>query len=113
MEKYYVDAAGNFLGTYVGFQPADIPLIVDGEPTLDDSGAAVMESPPYVEPAAPEGAIEVPMPPADGRDKWDGKKYVPHVEPPPPIDTAALVNLLIKKGLLSQADIAAQLEVKT
>lgn len=50
---YYCDAEGNYLGGFQG-----------------DTGMV------------PDGAVEVP-PPMDGRDKWDGEKWIPYVHIPP------------------------------
>lgn len=113
--RYFVDASGRFLGIFVGFQrPDDVFLdragdviVIDGKPLIKQSfDPDPLELPP--------GAIEVTVVPEDGRDVWDGTKYVPHVEPLQAIDVAMLAELLIKKGLLTETDIApANLEAKT
>lgn len=86
-----------------------------GAPILDALGAPVfviLEA--RVVGAAPDDplAVEVPFPPADGRDVWDGEKYIPHIEPATQPDMGTLVSLLVKRGVISPADIAAEIGLK-
>ena len=58
-EKFYVDANGKFLGTFIGREIID----ENGDITIVDA-------------EIPVGAIEVPMPPQDARQTWDGDTWV-------------------------------------
>lgn len=51
MLRYFVDAGGRFLGTFVDHAPP------------------------------PTGAIEVPGPPGNGADLWDGSAWLPAADP--------------------------------
>lgn len=112
-QKFFIDSAGNYLGSWTGFKhPDDLFLdregaliMIDGEPVIASEGATI-------DPSPPSGAIEVPFPPADGRDVWDGTKYIPHIEPPSQIELASLVGILVRKGMVSQAEIAAEIGPK-
>jgi hypothetical protein len=107
MEHYFVDASGKYVGTHAGLQRPD-ELFVDreGAVILVDGAPVVMTVPPYEPPAgAPPGAIEVPFPPADGRDVWDGAKYITHVEEPKPLSLDALAQILMAKGVLTDSDL--------
>lgn len=59
MAKYYVDASGNWLGTFDG-------VFIPGPPDDDGNPTQV-----WLFPEVPEGAVEVPSPPEDGGQKWD------------------------------------------
>lgn len=75
--KYYVDATGRYLGAYSGIQH-------DDSVEVDDQGIEVVTPGRIDYPAPPEGAIEVPDPPAHGLDTWNGTRWEPHV--PAPMD---------------------------
>lgn len=90
--KYFVDAEGKYLGAFVGVQE-EVPIIAGPRFRIDADGTK-HELPPEVIrwelgdieqplPDDPE-AIEVPSPPDDGRDVWDGEAWVPYS--PAPID---------------------------
>lgn len=111
--KYYVETgSGKFLGIFVGFQrPDELFVDRDGKVIIIDGSPVVRETFPETR-TIPGNSTEVPFPPLDGRDVWDGSKYIPHIEPPSQIDLAALVRLLVKAGVVSPADIAAEIELK-
>lgn len=93
--KYFVDSAGQYLGAFVGVQK-EIPVF--SEPRFrEGKDGKQHEVPPEVirwdlgdiEQPMPDdpGAIEVPLPPADGRDLWNGEAWVSYA--PAPIDLDA------------------------
>lgn len=115
--KVYVDATGRCLGIFVGFkQPDDLLLDRDGAAILFDANGVPSD---VGEPIvvrigdefdnAPAGAVEVPTAPADGRDTWDGSKWIPYIDPPAPLDPAAFMRVAIAKGLVTEAEIRAQM----
>lgn len=90
--RYYIDAAGSYLG---GWQE---------RPPTEEGG-------PVRPPDFPPGAIEVPTAPADARQVWDGSAWSAVPAPPPPPPTIdEVVAVLEKKGVLTRADVAAEKE---
>ncbi len=87
--KHFVDSQGNYLGAFTGIQR-------DGG--QDEMGRP---RPPIIEEPGPtvQNAVEVPSPPAHGRDMWDGSAWVPHV--PPGLDVDA--ELAKKENALLRA----------
>lgn len=82
MSKHFVDAQGNYLGAFVG--PTDKPDAIE----------------------PPEGGVEVPTAPPDGRSKWDGLAWgPPPPPPPPPRDLAAELDVLKTKVAATEAEI--------
>ena len=67
MAKYYVNATGSYLGAW------------------DNHNAAGVEVAPIV---PPPGGIEVPLPPTNGRQLWDGTKWLPFIASPSPLAQA-------------------------
>ena len=61
--RFFVNAQGKFLGQFCGYQQ------------INEKHEVIEEK--LAKPKDPE-AIEVPAPPANGRDTWDGNKWVPH-----------------------------------
>lgn len=57
--------------------------------------------------SAPGGAIEVPLPPPDGRDVWNFAtgSWTTHAPDPKKPDLDALVQALIAKGVITEADL--------
>ena len=72
MTKYFVDANGNYLGGFDGYQPPD-KVVVDA---VTDEKTIVPQ--PFVMPAIPAGAVEIPNPPEHGLDKWINGAWVPN-----------------------------------
>lgn len=107
MEHYLVDANGKYLGTHAGLQRQDelfidregVIIRVDGKPVVKTTFP--YEPPPLL---SKPGVVEVPFPPADGRDIWDGQKYVLFVEIKKP-DLDALVQALLVKGVITDTDL--------
>lgn len=83
--KHFVSKAGVYLGAFCGIQE-EVPVISPAQIGINEHGEAV-EIPAEVvgwelgkinqpKPEDPE-AIEVPHPPQDGRDIWDGEQWIP------------------------------------
>jgi len=69
-EKFYVDSSGNYLGSYSGYNQ-NVPILDEnGNPILGQDGEPLYNVV-YVDATPPEGGIEVPINPQDGRQKWD------------------------------------------
>lgn len=71
--KYFVDAAGHYLGSVTSAPPYTVRT--PQEPVPDPETGEPVERPDLVETVTPElvpppGGIEVPSPPADGRMIW-------------------------------------------
>lgn len=106
-QKFYVDRSGSYLGSWTDFEhPQELALDRDGAVILIDGAPWVFKDRVVIS-SIPADAIEVPFPPADGRDIWDGSKYIPHIEPAPAPDAAALISVLLAKGLVSESELAA------
>lgn len=110
MTRYFVDAAGKYLGGFDGYQPPERAVIGEsGKAVLDDDEKPLLELPAYVEPEIPRDAIEVPFPPEHGLDRWDaiagGWISHPRVPEAKPVDLDALVKALVKKGVINMSDI--------
>lgn len=93
--KYYVDAAGRYLGAFESHERTTAHHVTTQEPVevqeptalLDKHGQHIMKTVEELqdrvehvvdttrhEPTVPDGAVEVPGPPRHGRDRWvDGK----------------------------------------
>lgn len=72
--RYYVDAAGLYLGAYSPAPPYEVRT--ERPPILDHLTGEYMLQDPLIETVTPElvppaGGIEVPHPPAHGRAVWD------------------------------------------
>lgn len=104
--RYYVETdSGKFLGIFLGFQrPDEVFVDRDGEVILIGGSPVVRETFPE-DRTIPERSTEVPFPPEDGRDIWDGQKYLPHMEEPKPLSLDALAQALIKRGVITEADL--------
>lgn len=108
--KFLVDPkTGRYIGAFSDFlQPEDVALDREGNPILDESSKPV-----FVINAAKlfkardvqDDAVEVPSPPADGRDTWDGSKWVPAQPLKKPLSLDALAQALIAKGVITAADL--------
>lgn len=93
--KYFVDAGGRYLGAFAGAQE-EIPIYSRPRFKVDADGTK-HEIPPDVIGVHPgainqpipddPSAIEVPLPPPDGRDVWNGEAWVSHS--PAPVDLDA------------------------
>lgn len=107
-EQFFIDARGKYLGSFTGFQRPD-DLFTDrvGEPIAVDGELMVREIFPYEMPLLPAGAVEVPLPPQDGRDVWNfaTSSWTPHAPDPKKPDLDALVRVLIDKGVIAAADL--------
>lgn len=92
--KHFVNKAGRYLGAFCGIQE-EVPVIFPAQIGPNEHGENV-EIPAKVvgwdlgkvtQPLPDDpGAIEVPNPPADGRDTWDGEKWIPFVKAPVDLD---------------------------
>src|SRR5882672_4928370 len=103
-QRFYVDAQGKYLGSFTGFQhPDDVALARDGSLILVDGEPVVLKVGEVID-NAPMGGIEVPLPPSDGHDTWDGIKWIPAAPLPKAPDLTALVQALLKKGVITQND---------
>ncbi len=112
-QRFYVDRSGKYLGSWTDFEhPREVALDRASEVILVEGSPWVLKERIVMSSDLPAGAIEVAFPPADGRDVWDGEKYIPHVELPPAPDTAMLIALLVKRGVISEADIAAEINAE-
>ena len=92
-QRYFVRPNGSYLGAFDG--PGDVNTFFDAT-----SGK-------WRKPRAAE--IEVPSAPADASQTWGGNAWS---APPPPVPDPPtgdqLARALIKKGVISQADIDAE-----
>lgn len=79
--KYYVDPAGNYLGSFSGYEKTD-----------DVSGEIIETFQPLPDDPA---AIEVPTGPEHGSQTWDGAAWSP---PPPPPSTADSAETAIRSS---------------
>lgn len=77
--KYYVDQSNNYIGGVDDILPA------------------------------PLNSTEVPLPPEDARQKWNGSVWLPltpqQVIDSTPFEMRDLVNVLISKGVISPSDV--------
>lgn len=82
--KYYVDSTGHYLGSFSGFEGNRPELDENGDPVLDEDGNVIFH---HVDedPVAPDGGIEVPVLPDDGRQIWnfETEQFDPLVTSPP------------------------------
>lgn len=88
MTKYYVREDGTYIGAFVGYTP------FGGEP---------------VEASIPVGGIEIPNPPVDARDVWNGNSFVLHEEDAPAAvedQVSTLLEVLKTNNTISDKDIA-------
>ena len=92
--KHYVDAAGNSLGSIGGCRR--ITEDADGAETVED-----------IVSAPPAGAIEVPVPPPDGRCTWNGSAWSDPPPPAPSRDVLAELDALGTKIEAAEREIAA------
>ena len=79
--RYFVDSQGRYVG---GF---------------DGAGALVR---------VPPSSVEVPLPPEDARQTWNGTQWS---APPPPVtslDINGLADALVAKGVLTRAEVDAK-----
>lgn len=126
MTRYFVDAEGRYLGGFDGYQPPEQPIFGDGpEPSLLEKMRGALlgkpalrarvvvgyEKPPFVSAEPPAGAIEVPVPPEHGADRWDGTRWVPDLAARQRAMEASmtpqqrLLQRLADKGVLSEEDL--------
>lgn len=78
--KYYRDAAGNYLGAFVGTEE-DFPDV-------------------------PAGAIEVAAPPAYGKDKWIGEEWVSVIAVPQSVTPLQATRALFQSSFLDAVEAA-------
>lgn len=55
---------------------------------------------------APIGAIEVPIPPLDGLDKWDGSQWIPAT---PPVAARRITELALRKRFTTDEKVAIEM----
>lgn len=114
--KFLVDPkTGRYLGQFSDFlTPEEIAKDREGQPLLDDNGdpVFVIKSGRIIKArdVPNDDAVEVPAPPNDGRDTWDGTKWIPHAPDPVPLDPAAFMRAALDKGLITEAEILLEMD---